>query len=87
MDDTKKTKNRTIFDYSAMLLAIIGFISLFFYPSFMTEYFWLILLIILALAYATKLIDLVKKKSFGLHFILFLILTFIIIYLLLDLIV
>lgn len=69
-----------------MLLALIGFASLFFYPSFMDETFWLILLIILALAYATKLIDLVRKKSFGLHFIVFLLLAIAVLYLYFDLI-
>lgn len=66
LDDNKK---RTVFDYAAILLAIIGFVTLFFYPSFMDGYFWLILLIILALAYVTKIIDLVRKKLFGRRFI------------------
>lgn len=83
LEDNKK---RSVFDYAAILLAIIGFASLFFYSSFMDGYFWLILLIILTLAYVTKIIDLVRKKSFGLHFIVFLLLTIVVIYLLYDLI-
>ncbi|WP_152655634.1 hypothetical protein [Oceanobacillus sp. CFH 90083] len=83
MEDNKK---RSIFDYAAILLAIIGFASLFLFPNFMEGYFSLILLSIMALAFLTRLVVLVKKKSFGLHFIVFLLLTIVVIYLLYDLI-
>ncbi|WP_152656570.1 hypothetical protein [Oceanobacillus sp. CFH 90083] len=68
MEDTKK---RNVFDYAVILLAIIGFSSLHFYPDFMEGYFSPILLSIVAFAFLTRVVGLVKKKSFGLHFIAF----------------
>ncbi|MEK4300325.1 hypothetical protein MKY30_13200 [Oceanobacillus sp. FSL W8-0428] len=86
MEDTKNAKKRNPFDYALILLAIIGFASLFLYPDFMDVYFSPILLSIGALAFFTRLVVLVKNKTFGLHFIVFFLLTIVTIYFLYDLV-
>lgn len=68
LEDTKNAKKRNPFDYALILLAIIGFASLFLYPDFMDVYFSPILLSIGALAFFYKISCFSEKQNIWLTF-------------------
>ncbi|MFD2828965.1 hypothetical protein [Corticicoccus populi] len=70
------TQNRrSIFDYAVILLAVIGFWSLFFYPAFMNQHFSILLSALLMAVFTFRTVNLARKKSFGPYFMFFLLLS------------